>query len=130
MKERLKEESDRSPGLWLEMENEKNEGGVGSRTPSGSRETHRGVRQAVRHKQGIRENLWTKDRNVGVILPWMVSNAMEMRESTLEDGIKKRDKDTGLDLQKLIFNGWEEGEAPIKETEKGDGRSRRKIKRM
>ena len=85
----MKEESERSPGLWLEMGNEKNEGGVESRTPSGSRETHRDVRQAVRHKQGIRENLWTKDINVGVIHPWMVSNAMEMGESILEDGIKK-----------------------------------------
>lgn len=130
MKERLKEESERSPGLWLEMGNEKNEGGAESRTPSGSRETHRGVRQAVRHKQGIRENLWTKDINVGVIPPWTASNAMEMGESTLEDGIKKRDEDTGLNLQKVIFDGWEEGEAPVKETEKGDGRSRRKIKRM
>ena len=55
---------------------------------------------------------------MGVILPWMVSNAMEMDESTLEDGIKKRDEDTGLNLQKLIFEAWEEGRAPLRRLRK------------
>lgn len=46
----------------------------------------------------------------------MVSNAKEMDESTLEESIKKRDEDTGLNLQKLIFEAWEE--APLKRLRK------------
>ena len=48
----------------------------------------------------------------------MVSNATEMDESMLEDSIKKRDEDTGLNLQKLVFEDWEEGRAPLKRLRK------------
>lgn len=51
----------------------------------------------------------------------MVSNATEMDESMLEDGIKKRDEDTGLNLQKLVFEAWEEGRAPLKRLRKKEG---------
>lgn len=57
----------------------------------GSRETCRAVRQALR------------------------------RTSEGRCCTKKRDEDTGLNFQKLTCEGWEEAEAPVEETEKGDG---------
>lgn len=68
-------ESESCPRPWLEMGNEENKCGVGSC------ETCRDIKQAVRHSQRSEETFGPMIY-VGISLTQMVSNALEMDEST------------------------------------------------